>query len=379
MNTAIPEMYAAESSWTNLAHTLGARFAQRVADFDQNDAFVDENYRELGEHKFFSAGVPKELGGGGASYSQLCHIIRELGRHCGSTGLAFAMHTHPVAVNVFKYLHDDEKAKKTLTKIAANELVIAGTGANDWLDSSGEAQKVAGGYRVSAHKRFVSGGPGAQVFVSSAPCNGENGKEVLHFAIPFSSEGVTIGNNWRTLGMRGTGSNDVVLDKVFVPEEAIVARRPAGGWHPMWNVILPIAMPLIVSCYVGLAEAAVKHALQSAKGKPYLAQSVGEMNNELIMAQLALDDMVRSTDGYRFTPQLDLSDAILTRKSLAARAVKATVERAAEIVGGPSFFQDHPIERIVRDIRALHFHPLPEKRQQLFSGRIALGLDPISG
>ena len=271
-----------------------------------------------------------------------------------------------------------KKAKKTLSKIAANELVIAGTGANDWLESNGEVQKVAGGYRVSAHKRFVSGGPGAQVFVSSAPYSGENGKEVLHFAIPFNSKGVSIGDNWRTLGMRGTGSNDVVLDKVFVPEDAIVARRPAGVWHPMWNVILPIAMPLIVSCYVGLAEAAVKHALQSAKGKPYLAQSIGEMNNELTIAQLALDDMIRITDDYRFTPQLDVSDAILVRKSIAARAVKASVERAAELVGGPGFFQNHPIERIVRDIRAMHFHPLPEKRQQLFSGRIALGLDPIA-
>ena len=112
MNNAIVEMYTAEPNWSDIARTLGARFAERAAGFDQNDAFVDENYRELGEHKLFSAGVPKALGGGGVSHQQLCSIIRELGRHCGSTGLAFAMHTHPVAVNVFKYLHGDEKGEK---------------------------------------------------------------------------------------------------------------------------------------------------------------------------------------------------------------------------------------------------------------------------
>ncbi len=59
------------------------------------------------------------------------------------------MHTHPLALNVFKFLRGDEKAEKTLRKLAANELIIAGTGANDWLDSSGEAKRVDGGYRVT--------------------------------------------------------------------------------------------------------------------------------------------------------------------------------------------------------------------------------------
>jgi len=48
-----------------------------------------------------------------------------------------------------------------------------------------------------------------------------------------------------------------------------------------------------------------------------------------------------------------------------------------ELVGGAGFFRNHPVERIVRDIRALHFHPLPERIQQTFSGRLALGMEPI--
>jgi acyl-CoA dehydrogenase len=65
------------------------------------------------------------------------------------------------------------------------------------------------------------------------------------------------------------------------------------------------------------------------------------------------------------------------RKAIAARSVKAAVETASEIVGGAGFFRDHPMERIVRDVRAFHFHPLPERIQQTFSGRIALGMDPL--
>jgi acyl-CoA dehydrogenase len=97
----------------------------------------------------------------------------------------------------------------------------------------------------------------------------------------------------------------------------------------------------------------------------------------LVIAQLAIEDMVRIADNYTFAPGTENTNAILARKSIAARAVKTSVELATSIIGGPGFFRSHPFERIVRDIRAIQFHPLPEKHQQLFGGRIALGLDPL--
>ena len=87
--------------------------------------------------------------------------------------------------------------------------------------------------------------------------------------------------------------------------------------------------------------------------------------------------MVRRHDNHGFPPSTQLASDILARKAIAAEAVKATVESAAELVGGPGFINGHPIERMVRDVRAIHFHPLPLKRQQIFSGRIALGFDPV--
>ena len=363
--------------WAASAREIGDSFAARAVQHDREGAFVAENYADLRAQRLFSAGIPAELGGGGASHAEVCAIVRELGRHCGSTGLSFAMHSHPVCVNVFKHLRGDEKATTALGKIAAAELVIAGTGANDWLASNGEAIEVEGGFRVNAHKRFVSGGPGADLFVTSAIFDGDDGPEVLHFAIPMTGDGVEIQSNWDTLGMRGTGSNDILMKDVFVPAEAVVARRPVGTWHPMWDVIVPIALPIIVACYVGLAESAATLAIQSASGKSNHAVAVGQMQSELTAAKLVLEDMVRIVDNYGFTPDLTITSGILTRKAIAARSVKAAVETASEIVGGAGFFRGHPMERIVRDVRAFHFHPLPERIQQTFSGRIELGLDPL--
>jgi acyl-CoA dehydrogenase len=364
--------------WVADSHALGAVFRERAGKHDLEGTFVASNYRDLKTASLFSASVPTELGGGGATHGEVCQIVRILAGYCGSTALSYAMHSHPVCANVFKHRRGDEQATDSLRKIAAGQLVIAGTGANDWLMSSGEAVEVDGGFRVTADKRFVSGGPGADLFVTSAVLNGEEGQEVIHFAVPMGSAGIEIKANWDTLGMRGTGSNDVLMRDVFVPASAVVARRAAGRWHPMWDVILPIALPPIVSCYVGLAERAAELSVEACRGKAANASLVGQMNNELAIARLALNDMINTANNYDFSPHQDITAGALTRKSIAARAVKAVVECAADLTGGSGFYRGNEMERIVRDVRAFHFHPLPERYQQQFCGRIALGLDPVA-
>lgn len=366
------------TDWVERARELAPELGATAAAHDRTGEFVAPAYARLKEEGFFSAGIPIELGGGGASHRTVAAVIREIARHDGSTALAYAMHAHPVATNVFKHLRGDEGSTAALERIAANRWVIAGSGANDWLSSNGSAVEVEGGFRVDAHKRFASGSSGADLFVTSARLEGPSGPEVIHFAVPFSAEGVRLVETWDSHGMRGTGSNDVILENVFVPEASVVVRRAADVWHPSWNVVAPVALPLIVAAYVGLAEAAAEHALEAVKkhGGEYAAE-VGAMLNDLAIARMALDDMLRITDDYRFTPSIEVADAVLQRKSIAAEAVGRAVDRAADLVGGAGFLRGHPVERIVRDVRAAHFHPLPERKQRRFTGRLGLGLDPV--
>ena len=137
-------------------------------------------------------------------------------------------------------------------------------------------------------------------------------------------------------------------------------------------------MPLIMSAYVGLADSAVDMARQTAARRPdELAPILGETLNQHSLAQLVLQDMVRINKNHGFIPSVEMAGEILTRKTLVATAAQETVKLAAEIVGGAAFFKGHPMERIQRDIKACHFHPLPYRRQYLFTGKICLGLDPV--
>jgi alkylation response protein AidB-like acyl-CoA dehydrogenase len=134
-----------------------------------------------------------------------------------------------------------------------------------------------------------------------------------------------------------------------------------------------------MSVYVGVAEAARTLTLgQAAKrwADPIVQGLVGEMETNLAGAQLALREMVALANDYDFAPSIDLSNKVYMYKTIAARSALRAVELAMEVRGGGSFFRDAGIERFFRDIQGARFHPWQERRQYVFTGRIALGLEP---
>ena len=178
------------------------------------------------------------------------------------------------------------------------------------------------------------------------------------------------------MGMRGTGSHSVKIEKVFVPDSAIALKRPAGIFHPVYNVVLTVAMPLIMAAYVGVAEHATRLVLDKAKKSssqashfPYL---LAEMNNLLTNAQVLWRDMLRITNNFDFQPVDQNGHEIVTRKTLVAEAVIATVQKGMEAMGGGAFFRKNGLEQLFRDVQGARYHPLAAKEQQLFSANFLI-------
>ena len=113
----------------------------------------------------------------------------------------------------------------------------------------------------------------------------ERGPRVLNMAVPVAVDGVTVLDNWDTLGMRGTASNDVVLEDVFVPDERVLANRPYGVVDPPLQVILSIAFPIISAVYLGVAEARLATTCSRCCGsrtrRPTVQRQVGLMEHRL--------------------------------------------------------------------------------------------------
>jgi acyl-CoA dehydrogenase len=287
------------------------------------------------------------------------------------------MHTHTLATLVWRWRHAGAPVEPFLRRVAAEELVLVTSGGSDFLAGSGTAERVEGGYLVTARKVFGSGSPGGHVLMTMALYDDPaDGRTVLHFPVPLDAPGMRVADNWQALGMRGTGSHDVLLEGVFVPDAAVGARRPPGRWIPLFHVIYTVAFPLVYSVYLGVAESARDLAVREAAGRrhdPGVQALVGEMENELTAARLAVRHMIDVADTDRIG--LETTNAVMIGRTLAGRAAIRTTEKAVDVVGGRAFYRALGLERLFRDVQGARFHPLQEKPQSVFAGRVALGVD----
>lgn len=364
-------------TWKQRAARIGPELAANAARHDGDDSFVHPAYERLKREGFFNALIPVELDGLGAEYADVCAAIRTLGACCGSTALAFSMHSHLIAVAAWRWRHQNAPTDGLLKRVAAENLVLVSSGGSDWLKSAGQAVKVDGGYRITARKIFSSGCPAGDMLITSAVYdNPQTGPTVLHFGVSLKAEGVKILDTWRTMGMRGTGSHDIELKEVFVSDAAISGQRPQGKWHPLFHAISMLAFPLIYSAYVGVAEGARARALEIARKRPddgQLAYTIGEMENAFSGASMALDHMIRNAETNQPSPETT-NRAMIARTLVGQNAIR-TVERAMEVAGGASFYRDFGLERAFRDVQGARYHPLQEKAQLRYTGRLALGAD----
>ena len=363
--------------WLGRADRIAGAIAEAAARHDADESFVSEGYQLLKEEGFFKALVPAELGGGDAGYTEICRSIQRIAASCGATALAFSMHSHLVAAAAWRWRYQNAPTDGMLKRVAAEDLILVSSGGSDWLKSAGTAVKTDGGFLINARKIFSSGCPAGDLLVTSAVYEDpDEGPTVLHFAVPMKAEGVTLLDTWHVLGMRGSGSHDIELKNVFVPDAAISGRRPQGKWHMLFHVVSMIAFPLMYSAYLGVAEGARAKALEIARKRPddgNLAYVVGEMENAFAGAMMALDRLIHNAETA--LPGPETTNRALIARTLAGQAVIRTVECAMEVAGGASFYRRLGLERAFRDVQGARFHPLHEKAQLRYSGRLALGLD----
>jgi alkylation response protein AidB-like acyl-CoA dehydrogenase len=196
----------------------------------------------------------------------------------------------------------------------------------------------------------------------------------------MSAPGVRIELDWQAHGMRSTGSNTVVMENVFVSDDAIALTRPGDEFHPVWNVVIAVALPLICSAYLGVARRAAEQALKygTRRSECVTTQwSTGEMMSDLHLAEACVDKMIALTNNHGCQPTENLSSEMLALKTHTVEAVQRVCERAIETAGGAGYYRRTGLERLLRDARAGHFHPLARKPQLSFTGRLALGLPPV--
>jgi len=354
------------------AQRLGPQISAHAATHDRDGTFVSEGYSILSDAGYLAAPVPTELGGGGATVAQVSWAQSELARHCSSTALASTMHLHVVLATAWRWRRGLPGAEGMLRAVA-DGLIVASTGGGDFTYPTGVAQKVDGGYKVSARKSFVSGVPAAKVVSMWATT--EDG-EAIGFGAKLADPAVTIKPVWDAPGMRGTASEDVVFDGLFVPDESITARRTPGEFAPVLAVIAAHALPVIAATYLGVAIGARDNAVERIKrtgstDDPGLRRRIGLIDSQLATARWTLDGALREL-GENPDPTPETFRIGTVSKRIVIELARSSADLTMELLGGRSFRRGDPVEQAWRDLRAGTFHPLDHELTLRAAGDVAL-------
>ena len=137
-----------------------------------------------------------------------------------------------------------------------------------------------------------------------------------------------------------------------------------------------MALPIIYSVYVGVAEAARDAAVREAgrrRDDHAVQELIGAMDTELTAARLAWRSMVEAANRGRVGA--DTTNEVMIGRALVGQSVLRTVESALEAAGGAAFFRAAGLERLFRDAQGARYHALRGPAQRRYAGRLALGVD----
>ncbi|GAB6988539.1 acyl-CoA dehydrogenase family protein [Paenibacillus pini] len=365
--------------------TLAALFAGRASLHDREGSFPFENFKDLKESGYLKLTVPLEYGGEEASLYEMVLAQERLAKGDGSTTLAVGWH-----VSQIMQLRIRKSWPEQLFADFCEKVVTEGAMINEFASepSTGSpsrggrpktfAVKSDGGWLLTGRKTFSSLIPILDQFTVTAFIEEEN--KIGKFFVR-KGPGVSIEETWNTLGMRATGSHDLLLDQVFVPAAERVDVQESENCTGEGMSDHGGALLHIPACYIGIAGAARDYAIQFAASYrpnslpgpiselPHIEQKIGEIESELITARTLLYSVADRWDRLpderpTMKPELGLAKTVATNSAL------RIVDLAMRIVGGASMSRSLPLERMYRDVRAgLHNPPMDDSVIKMLAQR----------
>ena len=361
-----------------LTDELLARIHDRAPGYDRDNVFFTEDLVELAAAGYLRALVPQVFGGLGLSLRQVAHEQVRLAMAAPATALAVSMHL--IWIGVAKTLHDrgDDSLDFVLRDAASGEIYAfaVSEAGNDLVlfDSTTDARPLAdGGYAFSGTKIFTSLSPawtrlglfGLDTVSADAP-------KLVHAVVTRESPGITIAEDWNTLGMRASQSNTTHLDLVPATSDRVFRRLdPGPSRDPLIFAIFANFEILISSVYVGIGQRALELAVESAHSRGSRRTGLSRDQDPNVRWKIA--DAALAQDAL--LPQLDaLADDLDTGvdrgarwfrdlvglKSRSTRAARYVVDQATAVAGGAAFSATSELSRLYRDVLAGGFHPSNE-------------------
>ena len=348
---------------------LAASFALTAATHDRDGTFPFENFRALHRAGLLTATAPD---GEGAGLRRACDLVSAVAEGCASTALVFAMQLITLKLSASwpeaprRKLLDSVRASGALVNALRVEPAL-GTPARGGLPAT-TARRTAEGWRLSGRKIYSTGSPGLRWGVVTVRTDEEPVRTGL-LLVPMDAPGIRVEETWDQLGLRASGSHDVVFTDVLVPAENGIDLRPLQAWtqpdpaNVAWNTTV------IAALYTGVATAArrwverfLRERVPSNLGAPLatlprMQEAVGAVEALLATNRRSIAAIASDHDaGVPVAPwEFGLVKTQCAENSIAA------VEGALKLCGNHGLSRANPLERHMRDVLCARVHtPQPD-------------------
>jgi len=342
---------------------------------------VIESFKAIGVYR---ALVPRRFGGDERSPGEFCAMVEEIAKADGSAGWVASFGMSPVYLASLPL--------ETIEQVYAGgpDVVFAGG-----IFPPQPADPVEGGFKVNGRWKYSSGCMGASlVGVGIAPKNGDK-LDLPRFAVMPQSQ-VRIDQTWDTVGLLGTGSHDLVVEDVVVPEAwTFVRGGPANLDEPFFRYpSLSFATQVLSVVGLGVARAALDELRDMASGRISVTGAPAVADRPLAQVEIAkAEAALRAARCFFYEAiddvwQLVLADEplpaervnLLRLSSTHAVRVAAEVARSAQMLSGMTgVYNSSPLARFVNDAQVVTQHAFMGDITYQNAGAIFFGKQPLPG
>ncbi|MEH2081481.1 MAG: acyl-CoA dehydrogenase family protein [Nostoc sp.] len=376
LKQAVPETFVAKGleipNIFDRVEALAKDFATRAGAHDRDASFPFENFTALHEAGLLNLTIPREFGGQDLGLATVCRVIEGIARGDASTALVLTMHylQHAHAAHsrrwhpeVYKRLCRESIEGIALLNAARVEPEL-GTPARGGLPAT-IAERTAEGWRLTGHKQYTTGSPILSYFVVWARTT-EDEPQVGNFLVPRDLPGLRIVETWDHLGMRATGSHDLILENVLIPLEYALNINPISAAPSIDPLISTWGSLTVSALYLGVASSArdwlAKYLWERSPSNlqeplatlPRFQTAVGEIEALLFANNRLIYSLAENIDKDEYQPRVGL-EAQAVKYLTTTNSIRA-VEIALELTGNPGLLKRNPLERHGSDVLCSRIH-----------------------